>query len=154
MAIVLLLGIAGMFLIFLEFFLPGAVFAVVGTLTLLVSLGLCFANCPPFWAIAYMLILIASVFITCKFALWRLRCSKEKGDFYHGTDQEGFAASSFDQTLIGKQAIVSTELKPSGHIAVEGNLYQALSETGFLSKGSRVEIVGGKGAHYLVRERK
>lgn len=150
-AIVLLLSIAGITLIFLEFFLPGAVLAVIGTLTILVSLGLVFAQCPPLWGILYMFILLASVFITCKFALWRIRCSKKKGHFYHGSDQEGFTASSFDQNLIGRQAVVSTELKPSGHILVDGNHYQALSEAGFVTKGSNVEIVGGKGSHFIVR---
>lgn len=77
MAIILLLGIAGIVLIFLEFFLPGAVLAVIGTLTILVSLGLVFAQFPPLWGIVYMFILVASVFITCKFALWRVRKPKK-----------------------------------------------------------------------------
>jgi membrane-bound ClpP family serine protease len=154
MAIIFLLGIVGIVLIFLEFFLPGAVFAVIGTLTILVSLGLFFAQYPVLSGIIYMLVIILAVFVTCKFALWRMRRSQEKGDFYHGKDQEGYTAFSVDQSLIGKEGIVSTELKPSGHILVDGDLHQALSETGFLSKGDAVLIVGGKGSHFLVRQKK
>ncbi len=152
MAIILLLAIVGILLIFLEFFLPGAVMAVIGALALLVSLGLFFAQYPILWGITYLLVLLPTVFITCKFALWHIRRSKEKGHFYHGSDQEGFAASSFDRSLIGREGTVSTELKPAGHIVVSGHLYQALSETGFISKGDTVLIVGGKGSHYIVRD--
>jgi membrane-bound ClpP family serine protease len=151
MAIILLLAIAGILFIFLEFFLPGAVLAVIGTLILLVSLGLVFAQHSSFWGIVYMLALILLVFGTCKLALWRIKRSPSKSHFYHGEDQEGFLASSFDSSLIGKEGTVSTELKPAGHILVEGKLYQAISETGFVSRGSAVKIVGGKGSHLIVR---
>lgn len=151
MAIILLLAAAGLVLIFLEFFLPGAVLAVIGTLSLLVSLGLFFAQYPAFWGIVYMLAMLLAVFATCKLALWRIKRRPAKGDFYHAQDQEGFVASSFDQSLIGKEGTVSTELKPAGHIVVDGKLYQAISETGFVSKGSAVRIVGGKGSHLIVR---
>ncbi|MBS0604330.1 MAG: serine protease [Verrucomicrobia bacterium] len=153
MAIILLLGIAGIVLIFLEFFLPGAVLAVIGTLTLLISLGLFFAQYPAFWGIVYMLAMLLAVFIICKFALWRVKRSQGKGNFYHGEDQSGYQASSYDQNLIGKDGIVATELKPAGHILVDGKLYQALSETGFISKDVSVQIVGGKGSHLIVRQR-
>lgn len=152
MAIILLLGIVGIALIFFEFFLPGAILAVIGTITLLVSVGVFFAQYPAFWGIVYMLAILLAVFLACKLALWHLKRSHGKSNFYHGQDQEGYMASSFDASLIGNEGTVSTELKPAGHILIEGNLYQAVSETGFISKGIPVLIVGGKGAHYIVRE--
>lgn len=151
MATILLLAFAGIVLIFLEFFLPGAVMAVLGTLSLLVSIGLFFVQYSALWGIIFMLGVFLAVFITCKLALWQVKRSQEKGHFYHGEDQEGFLASAFDPQLIGKEGIVSTELKPAGHIVVEGHVYQALSETGFISKGNSVKIVGGKGSHLIVR---
>lgn len=151
MAIILLLAFAGIVLIFLEFFLPGAVMAVLGTLALLVSVGLFFAQYPAFWGVVFLLSVLVSVFIACKFAIWRVKRSHGNGNFYHNDDQEGYLASTFDSSLIGKEGIVSTELKPAGHILVNGQLYQALSETGFISKGITVKIVGGKGSHLIVR---
>lgn len=151
MATILLLAFAGIVLIFLEFFLPGAVMAVLGTLSLLVSIGLFFVQYPAFWGIVFMLSVLIAVYITCKLALWRVKRSQGKGNFYHAEDQEGYLASTFDLQLVGKEGIVSTELKPAGHILVDGQLYQALSETGFISKGCPVKIVGGKGSHLIVR---
>lgn len=154
MALILLLAIAGLLLIFLEFFLPGAVLAVLGTLSILVSLGIFFVQYPPLWGIVYLGILLLCIFAVCKLALWRVKCSSKKGDFYHGEDQEGYAASSFDQSLIGKEGTVSTELKPAGHIIVDGRRCQALSESGFISKGITVQVMGGKGSHLIVQIRK
>jgi membrane-bound ClpP family serine protease len=153
MAIIILLGIVGLVLIFLEFFLPGAILAVIGTLCLLVSLGLCFSTYAAIWGTFYLFILLLTVYLTCRLALWRIKRSKGSGNFYLSDTQEGYTASSFDQSLIGKEAIVSTELKPAGHILVEGKLLQAISETGFISKGVKVQIVGGKGSHLIVTNR-
>ncbi len=153
MTIIFLLGFVGIILIFLEFFLPGAVLAVIGTLLLLVSLGLFFAEYPVFWGILYMVGMLLTVYCTCRYALFRLKQSQKKGNFTHGEDQAGYQASFFVQTLIGKEGNVSTELKPAGHIVVEGKLYHALSETGFISKNEAVQIVGGKGSHLIVRKR-
>jgi hypothetical protein len=38
--------------------------------TLLVSLGMCFAQFPALWGILYLLIILLAVFGTCKLALW------------------------------------------------------------------------------------
>jgi membrane-bound serine protease (ClpP class) len=151
MAIILLLFIAGLILIFLEFFLPGAVLAILGMISLLTSCVLSFMSYPPLWGILYLFLILLCVFCTCKLAVWKIKRSKSQGDFYHGQDQEGYAACVFDLHLVGKQGTVSTELKPAGHILIEGQLYQALSETGFLAKGTVVKIVGGKGSHLIVR---
>lgn len=151
MAIILLLSLVGLLLIFLEFFLPGAVLAVLGTLALLTSLGLFFAYYPAFWGILYMLAILLAVFVTCKLGLWRIKRSQGKGNFYHAEDQEGYVASSFDSNLINKEGTVFTELKPSGHILVDGQSYQALSETGFIAKGAPIKVVGGKGSYLIVR---
>lgn len=154
MAIILLLAFAALTLIFLEFFLPGAILAVMGSIILLISLGLFFIGYPILWGVAYLLAMLFGVFLTCKLALWRLKCSQKKADFYHGEDQEGYLACFFDKSLIGKEGIVATELKPSGHILVGGKLYQALSESNFISKDSPVQILGGKGSHLIVKRRK
>jgi membrane-bound ClpP family serine protease len=154
MALIILLALAGLSLVFLEFFLPGAVLAVLGTLAILVSLGIFFVQYPLPWGILYLSVLLLAIFAVCKLALWRVRRSSKAGHFYLGEDQEGYAASSFDQSLIGKEGTVSTELKPAGHITVGGQLCQALSESGFISKGAAVQIVGGKGSHLIVTQRK
>jgi membrane-bound serine protease (ClpP class) len=147
-----LLAIVGLALIYTEFFLPGGVLAVIGGIALFISAMLCFSRTSsPLWGMTYFILLVAATVCVCRLALWKIRRSKVKDRFYLEKDQEGFVAASFDSGLIGKKGNVLTELKPAGHILVEGVQYQALSEVGFLSKGEPVEVVGGKGSHLLVR---
>lgn len=148
---IVLLALLGLALIYMEFFLPGGILAVIGSISLLASIILCFIHTSAFWAILYILFLILAVIFICNFALWKMRKSKIKDRFYLEKDQEGFLAASFDQRLIGKAGTVFTELKPAGHILIEGIQYQALSAAGFLSKGETVEVIGGQGSHLIVR---
>ena len=138
MPIIVLLFLAGLVLVFLEFFLPGAILAVIGVVLLLTSAALFFATYPVLWGLLYLFVMLLVVFGVCRLAIWKMKRSQVKGDFYHGQDQEGYSASSFDSSLVGKEGVVATELKPAGHILVEGQLYQAVSEKGFLSKGASI----------------
>jgi membrane-bound ClpP family serine protease len=150
--IIAILALGGLILVFLEFFLPGMILAVLGSILLLASIAICLIDTSLMWGILYILGLGFLVIGTCQCALWYLERSKSKDHFYLEKDQEGYVASQFEKNIIGKTAVALTELKPAGHITVEGKNYQALCETGFISKGQTVTIVGGKGSHLIVRK--
>ncbi|MES2122426.1 MAG: NfeD family protein [Chlamydiota bacterium] len=152
MVLVVLLTLVGLAFIFLEFFMPGAVLAILGALILVSSVALCFSHLPAIYATLYLFFVLLATLAVCKIALWRIRASGKKGDFYLSDDQEGYMASSFDKEMIGKEGTVATELKPAGNIAIDGVQYSALSESGFISRGSPVEVIGGKGSHLIVRK--
>jgi membrane-bound ClpP family serine protease len=44
-----------------------------------------------------------------------------------------------------------TDLKPSGHVLVEGNRFQAVSKNGYIDKATEIEILGGIGSHLIVQ---
>jgi len=151
----LLLALLGLALIYFEFFLPGISLGIGGGAALLVSSVFFFADKPPIWAaVLYVLALAVLVFFVCKFALWRIKLSKSKDRFYLEKDQEGYLASSFDKELIGKKGMAATDLKPSGHVSFDGQMVQALSESGYLVKGTEVTVVGGRGGYIIVRNTK
>lgn len=153
MLLISLLLALGLCLIFFEFFLPGIVFALIGSLSLIGSCIACFIYYPLPWAFGYLIAVPLFVLGTCKLALFLLEKSKKRGDFASVADQTGFVASTFDTTAIGKEGIVSTELKPAGHIVVEGKQHQALSEQGFLDKGTVVHILSGRGSYLVVNKK-
>ena len=152
--IIAVLALLGLLLVFLEFFLPGAILAVLGGLLLLLSCGFFFFYYPPVWGFAFVPLLLLALFLTCKLALSQIRKARDKGDFYLAGDQEGFTASTFDQCLIGREGIVATELKPAGHILIEGERIQAMSESQFIPKNTPVTVISGRGAYLIVKERK
>lgn len=80
-----------------------------------------------------------------------MKTGKAKG-FFLDSAQEGYVASSFEKELVGKQGEALSDLKPAGHILIEGKRHQALSKMGYLVKGTKIEIIGGQGAHLIVKK--
>ena len=106
-------------------------------------------------AISVILFALGSLFLVgflFRFALWRIKTGKAKGIFLN-TAQEGYTASEFDKELIGKGGEALSDLKPAGHILVEGKRHQAVSKMGYVTKGSKIEVVGGDGAHLIVKKK-
>lgn len=144
------LGIAliGLILIYLEFFIPGAILGAVGILFLvssLIMLGM--SPLPLTYFFVFLVVLGALVVLTLKLGLNRTK----KVISLRG-DQAGFVASSFEHTLIGKTGIVLSDLKPSGHIQIENTPYQAISESLYIVKGTSIVVVGGRGSYLIVKE--
>jgi membrane-bound ClpP family serine protease len=145
-----LLWVAGLILIFLEFYLPGAVMGIAGALLLVSSLFLFAISISSTLFAIYVVLMALSVAGVIKFALWAIPRSKS---FYAREDQEGFQASRFDASLIGKTGMVLSDLKPGGYIQVEGKQHQALSESGYLAKGTEVKVIRGEGESLIVRKK-
>lgn len=63
-----------------------------------------------------------------------LNTSLDKEEGYVGVPTEIFS-------LIGKQGIASTDLRPSGKVKVDDTVYDAMSEGDFIEKGTIVKII-------------
>ncbi|NGX59375.1 MAG: hypothetical protein KR126chlam3_00526 [Chlamydiae bacterium] len=148
------LSIIGLILIYLEFFLPGGIIALLGGLLLVggvtyfstfeVAVG---------YKVLYFALTILMTGATCKLAL-RVLSTRKNDQFYLNADQEGFVAGSFDKTLVGREAKAASDLKPSGHIQLKEERFQAVSEGEYITKGSEIIISGGRGAYLIVKEKK
>jgi membrane-bound ClpP family serine protease len=146
-------AIVGLILIFLEFFLPGIVMGIVGGFLLFSSvIIMIYLKHSAYIFVIYIVSVLFLLFFTVKLALSVLK--KKKKNIFLQQDQEGFLTSSFDESLIGKQAKAITDLKPSGHIFVDNKFYQAISRDEYIEKGSRVHILKGQGAYFIVTKEK
>jgi membrane-bound serine protease (ClpP class) len=87
-----------------------------------------------------------------KFALWKIQRGKPEDSIYSGADQEGYVASTWDRTLVGKDGIVATDLRPGGHIIIDNKPYPAISQSGYIIKGTRVTVIGGEGDALIVKQ--
>lgn len=147
-----LLSAVGLLLIFLEFYLPGAIMATLGTILLIAAIVLFAVSNGS--GIEFLLFLIGNcigIYLVIKLALWRIKAGSTQFGIYSDTSQVGFVASTYDQTAIGKKGVVKTDLKPGGHILIEGTTHQALSESGYLSKGTEVIVIGGQEESLIVK---
>jgi len=153
MILVFSLALAGFLLIYFEFFLPGGVMGIVGGLALLASVLLfSYEGYGPSFLFIYIACLAAALGFCISFALKRVKKTGKKGTIFLESDQEGFLASRYKKEMIGKTGEVTSDLKPSGHIIIDDEYYQALSKTGYIEKGTKIEVVGGQGAHLICKQ--
>jgi membrane-bound serine protease (ClpP class) len=143
----------GLLLILMEFYLPGAVMGIAGGILVITSIVL-FINqtSSVFLILLYIIGTIIAIALLVKFALWKIKSAKPSRSIYLNSDQTGFQASSFDASAIGKTGVVLTDLKPGGHILIEGKRLQALSQGGYITKGTEVIVLGGQEESLIVKQ--
>lgn len=142
------IALLGLCLIYLEFFMPGMIIGTIGAFLILSSILLLgMGDLPLPYFILFLTILLILIIVTLKMGF-----SKTKKTIRLSSDQSGFVASSFDQTLIGKKGIVLSDLKPSGHIQIQNDSFQAISESLYIPKGTPIIVIGGRGSYLIVKE--
>ena len=147
-----ILLIFGLLLIFIEFYIPGAIMGIVGGLMVFTSIIMFAMQSQSPWEIAIYVVVVGIVLgYLIKFAIWRIRTAKPDYSIYSDDNQNGFQASSFDSTAIGKHGVVVTDLKPGGHILVDGKRLQAISQSGYLIKGTEVLVISGQEESLIVK---
>lgn len=150
----LILLLLGLLLIFIEFYVPGAVMGICGSIFIFASLVVFATTSESAVAITiYTIAVFIVLVLLVKFALWRIRTAKPNRSILSRDSQVGYQASSFDASLIGRIGEVITDLKPGGHILIDGRRLQAISQAGYLTKGTIVEVVGGQEESLIVKPR-
>lgn len=126
---------------------------IAGGIFILLSLILFATQTDSIVAVAlYVIGSCVGMVILIKFAIWRIRTAKPQRSIYSNAAQDGYQAVGYDATAIGKEGIVLTDLKPGGFIIVEGKQQPAISQEGYLSKGTKVKVVGGEESNLIVRK--
>lgn len=92
--------------------------------------------------------LLSRLFPTRAFSHIALKTSLSSG-------KEGFVGVEKDSLdpLVGRDAVVATDLKPHGTVSLDGKSYQAQLQAGFASKGEIVEILGHEGGRLYCKKK-
>jgi membrane-bound serine protease (ClpP class) len=154
---VILLFIIGLVLLLLEVFvIPGfGVAGVAGIGAVLTSLFLSFPD--PHLALQAIAV-AGALTVAAGWLLLRQLSKGGKGPWNRvvlGTRQEaeeGYVAGSEHLDLLGKEAVASSVLRPSGVIEIEGRRVDAVSEGAWIAAGRRVQVVSVQGSRIVVRE--
>lgn len=143
----------GLLFIFLEFYMPGAVMAVIGAIMLLTSIVLFAEQTQSFaWTILFVLLEGFLLYLVIKYTIRYIPKAKSGFSIYSNKDQEGYQASEYDVKAIGKTGKVISDLKPGGFILVDGKKQAAISESGYITRGAEVIVVSGDGESLMVKE--
>ena len=142
----------GLFFIFIEFYLPGGIMAVLGSLAILGGVFL-YANqtTSVLELFGFVIGVIVSIAILIRFTLWKIVHTKSGYSIYSSQDQKGYLASTFDKSAIGKIGIVLADLKPGGFILIDGDQHAAISTEGYISKGEKVLVISGQEQSLMVK---
>ena len=155
MTLAILIGCASLLFFYFEFFVPGGILALIGAVVLIGGAVLFFFETnSPLFSFIYVLSFLLLAGVICYLALKHIRKSGKKDSFFLQNDQEGYSSAKMEEDLMGKEGVVSTELKPAGHIRIEEKVYQAVSQGAFLPKGSLVEVIQMRGSHVVVKLKK
>jgi membrane-bound serine protease (ClpP class) len=148
-----ILLILGFLLIFIEFYIPGAIMGTLGGILTFASI-IMFVSENDSWIaiISYIAAVMIGLGLLFKFALWRIRTAKPGSSIYSGSSQDGYKASRFDHTAIGKTGVVLSDLKPGGYILIDNKQLQAISESGYIVKGSKVVVISGQEESLIVKQ--
>lgn len=135
----------GLILIVFEFYLPGAIMGVMGSVFILIGVFLFAAQSQSVIATLFFIGATAlALGLLIRLTLRRIVQAKPQYSIYSNDNQTGYFASSYDKTAIGKTGIVLTDLKPGGYILIEGQQHAAISLEGYISEGESVHVVSGQ----------
>ena len=101
------------------------------TLTVLVGMGL-----------SFVLMIWLSSRIGHKGLFWKVALN---------TDLEDAVSTLVPEGLTGKEGTSATVLRPSGKVWIDGELYDGISESGFIEKGKPVKVVRFENAQVYVQ---
>ncbi len=65
---------------------------------------------------------------------------------------KGYTALFHKESMIGKEGVVHTVLRPSGKVMIDNTLYDALTRGGYLDKGKHISVIGEEGNALVVRK--
>lgn len=143
MTLIILLFTIGLFLLAAEVLVPGGILGIAGGALLLAGCILSFlryGSTGGLLALAASILVGALVFFIEFKILSKTRVGKRLF-LSHQITATATALHGDARDLVGKAALSSTVLAPSGYVTIDGKRYEAVSQSGHINPGSELEVV-------------
>lgn len=153
MSIIILLFSLGLVLLALEVFIPGGILGIIGGVLLFTGCAISFyllGTMEGLIAIGITLLAGILLFYIQFKILPKTRFGKR---FFLNQEISGSSNSLEENTrdLIGKTATSVTVLSPSGYVLVDGNSYEAVSQSGQIPKNTELLITAANSFQLTVK---
>ncbi|MDR2512522.1 MAG: hypothetical protein LBD01_01805 [Puniceicoccales bacterium] len=133
----------GLVLLGLEIVLPGAICGIIGSLLLLCGVVSAFIIGGMVGGVIALGVALAGIFLVFWFYLNVLPETRIGRKIFLDSTVSGAGASApGDESLVGREGITQTVFVPSGLVLVDGQYYEAVSQSGFLGSGEHVVVLG------------
>lgn len=148
---VVLFLFAGMALVFSEFFLPGAILGILGLTLIIISAALGIYAYPEYGLfIGVAEIIGAGVCLLLGYlVLTKTRASRLLTQQHVQRADAGYVSAQSDLSLLNREGIVLTALRPSGTIRVGEKRVDAVSNGVFIAEGARVRVMEVHGSRVV-----
>jgi membrane-bound ClpP family serine protease len=150
----IVLFVAGIILIFLEFFLPGAIAGTLGLAALISSLFLAGENTMQI-GISILIALFLSIIvfiIAIRVFDKKLILFNKMVLFDSARKEDGYVSNQNRTDLLGVEGITITILRPAGTVIINEERVDVVSEGGFIDQNIKVKVLKIEGARIVVRE--
>ncbi len=148
-----LLFLAGLILLAIEFFVPGfGFFGIAGLASILLSLfmtlggGIGALNIMATGTVAAVAVFLLLLRYLPSSGLWNRLVLKNELK-----TEQGYTASDNLTRLIGLEGVVLTLLRPAGTVRIGEQVFDVVSEGRFVEPGARVKVLGVNGNRIVVR---
>jgi membrane-bound ClpP family serine protease len=150
----LLLFAAGILLIFLEFFLPGAVSGTLGVIALVLSLFLAGEDALQIGVSIFIALLISITvfFVMIKWFNKKLVLFNKMVLTDSARKEDGYVSNVNRTDLLGMEGSALTILRPAGTVLIKNERIDVVTEGGFIEQNARVKVIKGEGPRIVVRE--
>lgn len=162
MTLIVVLLVLGLVLISVEFFIPGGIVGVIGALLMLGAVGVSYAEYGTMvagWVLLGCLV-VGALWVAVMFMLMAKTPYGKKmfltgassGRIVYGSREDSAEEDEQADALLGEQGTAVTPMTPTGRIEVKGATYEASSQSGYLERGSKVEIIGRGSFGFVVKK--
>jgi membrane-bound serine protease (ClpP class) len=141
MTLIVGLVITAFVLFFFEIFLPGGVLAVIGGILLLTASALAYTEFGPAWAALLFFGGLIGALVMFFLEIRFISRSRFGRQLSLQTSISAQLNPRDDEKLVGTEGVTLTILAPSGKVELDGRIYTASAQSGFLEKGVPVRVI-------------
>ncbi len=155
MSLIIILFSIGILLLAIEVLVPGGILGSIGGLMLFVGCVLAFINLGLTEGLIALLVAFVAAAIVFYVQFKILPKTPMGKKFFLDEEVDGAAVALGDQArdLIGKTAEAVTVLAPSGYVSIDGKRFEAFSESGHITPGTVLDVVGANHFQIIVRSK-
>ncbi len=150
----IVLFVLGIILIAAEFFLPGGIAGILGSVAIIGSMLMAGAN------VVHMAIsIIVALFLSILLSIIMIKVFGKRMNIFRKlilTDststESGYVSNVNRLELIGREGITVTDLRPSGTVKIDDERLDVVAEGNFVEKNTKVKVIKVEGSRIVVRE--
>lgn len=150
----LIMLVFGVALLIAEFFVPGGIVGIIGSVLVILSLLLAGANVTQmaYSILIALVIALIGMVVIMKFFGKKLHVFNKLVLRDATTTEEGYVSNENRLDLIGGVGKTITPMRPAGTIVLEGERIDVVSDGSYIDAYKKVEIIKVEGSRIVVRE--